>query len=175
MIHLVIGGARSGKSNYAEKLAQKSSQPITYIATATAGDDEMKKRIAYHQQDRPKEWMLIEEPFYLSDHINLLKNQFVLIDCLTLWLSNWLCTYDVEAFAQEKDSFINALLNSKSSITLVTNEVGSGIVPMGELSRDFVDQAGWLNQAIASVADKVTLVVAGCPLSLKTQKQDQFI
>ncbi len=173
MIHLVLGGARSGKSRYAETLAENSRLPVTYVATATAGDDEMKQRIAHHQQSRPAHWQLIEEPFNLSEQLNRLSKQhaaqknYLLIDCLTLWLSNWLCTNDSEAYQQEKEAFINALLRLSCPITLVSNEVGSGIVPLGALSRDFVDQAGWLNQALASIANEVTLVVAGCPLSIK--------
>ncbi len=176
MIHLVLGGARSGKSRHAESLAQSSDLPVSYIATATAGDDEMKRRIAHHQATRPQHWQLIEEPFYLSRHLARFsqqaeaQNHFLLVDCLTLWLSNWLCTNDAEAFQLEKEAFVNGLLKLRNPITIVSNEVGSGIVPMGALSRDFVDQAGWLNQAVARIADKVTLVVAGCPLEIKPSK-----
>ena len=175
MIHLVIGGARSGKSAYAEKLASSLNNTsnlkneIVYIATATIGDDEMRARIKHHQQSRPQDWLLIEEPFNLSqvleNHSD--KNKTLIIECMTLWLTNWLCTNDIESWADEKQAFIDALISSQSDIIIVSNEVGSGIVPMGELSRDFVDQAGWLNQALTQVADKATLVVAGCPLVLK--------
>lgn len=169
MIHLVIGGARSGKSAYAEKLASASKKEVVYIATATMGDDEMRQRIKHHQRSRPEEWLLIEEPFNLSDVIlnHSSRNLTLIIECMTLWLTNWLCTYDVASWQQEKDAFVDALMTCRSEIIIVSNEVGSGIVPMGELSRDFVDQAGWLNQALAQVADKATLVVAGCPLVLK--------
>ena len=171
MINLVIGGARSGKSSYAEKLAVETQKEIIYIATATTGDDEMRDRIKHHQQSRPEKWMLIEEPFNLSDVIlnHSSRNLTLIIECMTLWLTNWLCTNDVENWQQEKEAFIDALITCKSEIIIVSNEVGSGIVPMGELSRDFVDQAGWLNQALTQVADKATLVVAGCPLILKDE------
>ncbi|NVJ60107.1 MAG: bifunctional adenosylcobinamide kinase/adenosylcobinamide-phosphate guanylyltransferase [Gammaproteobacteria bacterium] len=177
MRHLVLGGARSGKSKFAENLcdswlnSKRSNSNVVYIATATAGDDEMRQRIQFHQQTRNQDWQLIEEPFYLSDILSkLTRDSIVLIDCLTLWLSNWLCTHDVESFAQEKSAFVDQLLNFQGKIVIVSNEVGSGIVPMGELSRQFSDQAGWLNQAIANIVDKVHLIVAGCPLVLKDKQ-----
>ena len=88
---------------------------------------------------------------------------------MTLWLTNWLCTNDTEGWAEEKQAFIDALITCHSEVIIVSNEVGSGVVPMGELSRDFVDQAGWLNQALTQVANQATLVVAGCPLVLKSE------
>lgn len=169
MIHLILGGARSGKSRYAEKLAGAFAEKIIYVATATAGDDEMRQRIQNHQQSRPQTWQLIEEPFNLSQVIKAHDESetTLLVECMTLWLSNWLCTNDWQNWEAEKQAFIDALVESKANIIIVSNEVGSGIVPMGELSRDFVDQAGWLNQALAQYADKSTLVVAGCPIQIK--------
>ncbi|NVK87593.1 MAG: bifunctional adenosylcobinamide kinase/adenosylcobinamide-phosphate guanylyltransferase [Gammaproteobacteria bacterium] len=171
MIHLVLGGARSGKSKYAEALAQElaeqTKQAVHYIATATIGDAEMRERIAHHQASRPTHWQLTESPFYLSAPIQAASNQIIIIDCLTLWLSNWLCNHDSEGFEEEKVAVVDKLLSFSGNCIIVSNEVGSGIVPMGALSRQFADHAGWLNQAIANVADKVTLVVAGCPLTLK--------
>ncbi len=171
MIHLVIGGQRSGKSAYTEKLASNSIKKVVYVATATIGDDEMRKRIEHHQNSRPQDWLLIEEPFNLSEVIkqHSRRNNILIIECMTLWLTNWLCTNDIESWADEKQTFIDSLITSQSDVIIVSNEVGSGIVPMGELSRDFVDQAGWLNQALTQVADKATLVVAGCPLVLKNE------
>jgi len=179
MIHLVIGGARSGKSSFAEKQASNSSsqsdlgKDVVYVATATIGDEEMRERIEHHRQSRPQNWQLIEEPFDLSKVIAIHSesNKTLIIECMTLWLTNWLCTNDVESWKDEKHAFIDALMMSKAEVIIVSNEVGSGIVPMGELSREFVDQAGWLNQALTEVADKVTLVVAGCPLAIKSQKE----
>lgn len=169
MIHLVLGGARSGKSGFAEKMAASSNNQVVYIATATIGDEEMRERIAHHQSSRPQNWLLVEEPFSLSGV--LLKyssnTNTLIIECMTLWLTNWLCTHDLESWMEEKQLFIDALIKSQSDIIIVSNEVGSGIVPMGELNRSFVDQAGWLNQALAQISNKVTLVVAGCPLALK--------
>lgn len=183
MNQLVIGGARSGKSSFAESQAKGLSDSVIYIATASADDSEMQQRIAHHQTSRPQQWKLIEEKLLLSrilknsfaeiNHNQMTKSKVILIDCLTLWLSNWLCRIDaklasLEEWNVEKNQFIEQLANSPVSIILVSNEVGSGIVPMGELSRQFVDQAGWLNQAVAEVVDQVTLVVAGLPLSLKS-------
>ncbi|WMS86079.1 bifunctional adenosylcobinamide kinase/adenosylcobinamide-phosphate guanylyltransferase [Pleionea litopenaei] len=173
MIHLVLGGARSGKSHFAETLAsnltQDTHQPVTYLATATMGDDEMIERISQHKLSRPNHWRLVEEPFHLAEAIASNENSSViLLDCMTLWLSNWLCSHDPEAFTLERDALIDELLKRQKPIVIVSNEVGSGIVPMGELSRQFADQAGWLNQALAAIATEVTLVVAGCPLTLKS-------
>lgn len=175
MIHLVIGGARSGKSRFAESLLVNLSatQPelkTTYVATATGDDEEMVLRIKHHQTSRPAQWVLIEETLYLSKVVEekLQQKQRVLIDCMTLWLSNWLCSEnDLSQWRLEKQHFISALSDTCADIVIVSNEVGSGIVPMGSLSREFVDQAGWLNQQLAALADKVTLVVAGLPVGLK--------
>ena len=180
MIHLVLGGARSGKSRWAEGITHSISQqasgaPLRYVATATAGDDEMAARIIRHQKDRSEkydqQWSLTEEPFDLSSVIETAnENDVMLIDCLTLYLTNWLCTEQrFPAWQEEKSRFIQALQSTSAAIVLVSNEVGSGVVPMGELSRQFVDEAGWLNQAVADMSDHVTLVVAGCPLALKRQ------
>lgn len=191
-IHLIIGGARSGKSSLAERYAKSSNLPVTYIATAQAFDNEMQQRIAQHQADRPEHWQLVESPLLLAKTIALViensqQDICILVDCLTLWLSNSLCKPNIEAghtskcnldyWQQEKQQFLTQLENIKLGsgngkqrveIILVSNEVGHGIVPMGELSRQFVDQAGWLHQAIAKVADNVEFVMAGLPLSLKS-------
>ncbi|MGB0496557.1 MAG: bifunctional adenosylcobinamide kinase/adenosylcobinamide-phosphate guanylyltransferase [Kangiellaceae bacterium] len=174
MIKLILGGARSGKSSFAENIAKTNHKNVCYIATATAGDNEMADRIAHHQSTRPKHWDLMEEPFYLSQSMRNLENfrGTVLIDCVTLWLSNWICLVDQEPnklndWQDERQNFLDALVTSRSKVIIVSNEVGSGIVPMGELTRQFADNAGWLNQNLAEIADQVTLVVAGLPLLLK--------
>lgn len=181
MLHFVTGGARSGKSQFAEDLALtlKSAHdlPLYYLATATIYDDEMQQRVAQHKQRRDERWLLLEEPLLLSKTLTELPAQsIILIDCMTLWLSNWLCTDNFNDFSQaktgQKQQFINLLQqkfagNEAAHCIIVSNEVGSGIVPMGELSRDFVDHAGWLNQAIAKLSDEANLVVAGLPLKLK--------
>jgi len=180
MKHLILGGARSGKSRYAEQQAlasaQKNNQRLRYVATATGDDDEMVTRINIHQSRRENtkelgEWKLIEEPINLVSVIDAYNrsDDCVLIDCLTLWLSNILI--DIEQnqnWSQIKYAFLQSLMLSKASIYMVSNEVGSGIVPMGELSRQFVDESGWLHQDIALISEQVTLVTAGLPLVLKT-------
>jgi adenosylcobinamide kinase/adenosylcobinamide-phosphate guanylyltransferase len=178
MINLILGGARSGKSCFAEKLAARYldkndlSNNIIYIATATAGDEEMRQRIQDHQASRPKSWQLIEEPFYLSSVLEQHQktSNIIIIECLTLWLSNWLCTNDDENWQEEKQAFMEIITDMSANLIIVSNEVGSGIVPIGNLSREFVDEAGWLNQALSQLANNVTLVVAGCPLQLKPEK-----
>lgn len=184
MIHLVLGGARSGKSFYAEQLIKEissHSSEIIYLATATADDEEMTKRIVHHQQSRPSEWRTIEEPKLLSAEIAKLDaTDTVLIDCMTLWLTNWLCAFDAEAesdetllqknldqWQHESAAFFQQLKSCSANVVIVSNEVGSGIIPLGELSRTFVDHAGWLNQRLAQLSDQVTLVVAGCPMKIK--------
>lgn len=172
-VHLIIGGARSGKSRLAEQLAKASKQEVVYIATAKADDEEMAARIAHHQANRPDTWRLIESPLQLADTINQHNkdNTCLLIDCLTLWLSNCLCQHDLAYFQQEKAALLAALEASNSNIILVSNEVGHGIVPLGELSREFVDQAGWLHQEIAQLAVQVDFVFAGLPLTMKSPLQ----
>ncbi len=182
MIHLILGGARSGKSSHAESLvgflSKKSTErhletQITYIATAAAKDNEMRDRIIHHQEQRPPEWSLREEQYFIADIIKQLDSpqDIILIDCMTLWLSNWLCqesdTDLLDSWTSEKISFLNAIAVSNASIYIVSNEVGSGIIPLGTLTRKFVEQSGWLNQEIAKLADKATLVVAGIAMNLK--------
>lgn len=171
MIQLILGGARSGKSNYAVQqavsLSQLNSQQVTYVATATAIDNEMSARIRRHQQERPKTWLLAEVPLNLTAFIQQHQGSVLLIDCLTLWLNNQLYHYPQQDFSALFTTLCAALQNSQFDIILVANEVGLGIIPLGSVSRQFVDQAGWLNQAIARCADKVSFVAAGLPLSLK--------
>ncbi|GIU11523.1 bifunctional adenosylcobinamide kinase/adenosylcobinamide-phosphate guanylyltransferase [Shewanella glacialipiscicola] len=201
MIHLVLGGARSGKSRYGEALVRQYTAlgfDACYVATAQALDDEMATRIAKHQAGRSDdgvEWKLFEEPLALTATLARLAKpgRVILVDCLTLWLTNQLLvsnhqvndepaptewsasdfvttTSTDKALANwqaEKTAFVDALTELEGVVILVSNEVGSGIVPLGELSRQFVDEAGWLNQAVAALADNVTLVVAGLPLALK--------
>ena len=168
MIELVIGGARSGKSRYALAQAEASGRKRSFIATARASDAEMADRITRHQRERGDNWTLIEEPFYLAALIaGFGEPDHVLIDCLTLWTSNWLCADDLDGWGQEKESFLIAIQQSKADIVIVTNETGMGVVPMGKLSRQFIDQSGWLHQAIAAIADRVTLVTVGIPRQLK--------
>lgn len=171
MITLILGGARSGKSRLAERLASTSGHAVTYIATATAGDDEMKARIAHHRAGRPSHWTTIEEPFALGKalgdgaNVGRTEPRTILVDCLTLWLSNLL--HEPARFASERAALLAALPAAKADILLVSNETGLGIVPMNELSRQFIDEAGRLHQDLAQVCNRVIFVVAGLPHVLK--------
>lgn len=173
MIELVLGGARSGKSHYAEQVAIESGIPVIYIATAEAGDAEMQVRIEQHRQDRPQHWKTVEEPIKLADIIKQYSssNVCLLVDCLTLWLTNIL--FDKQGnvqqslFEHESQALFRALSSFSGLVILVSNEVGLGIVPMDKMTRRFVDEAGLLHQKIASLSDKVVLVTAGLPQKLK--------
>ena len=169
MKQLILGGARSGKSSYAQQLAVNTHKQVIYIATAFAGDEEMSKRIQIHQQTRPKTWKLNEEQIALADTLSNLANKdtCLLVDCLTLWLSNLLCDKDSQLFQSQRDSFLDVLPQLPGDIILVSNEVGQGIIPTGALSRRFVDEAGWLHQSLTPLCDRVFFVTAGLPLSLK--------
>ncbi len=173
MIELVLGGARSGKSRYAERQAEASDQKVIYIATCIPCDEEMRQRIDRHRQDRPGHWRTIEEPLHLGQIIRQHEQPgcCLLVDCLTLWLSNILFDQNGNItqtlFQQEKADLLAALESSAGDIILVSNEVGQGIVPIDPGSRRFVDEAGWLHQDIARISGKVTLISAGLPLSLK--------
>jgi adenosylcobinamide kinase / adenosylcobinamide-phosphate guanylyltransferase len=163
---LVLGGARSGKSRYAESLIEALPPPWVYIATAEARDTEMAKRIAAHRARRGKDWRTIEAPNDLAGAIaNAPAGSAVLIDCLTLWLSNrMLAEADMD---QEIESLEAALTKHEGAIVLVSNEVGSGVVPDNALARQFRDLQGQLNQRIAAKSDRVVLMVAGLPLTVK--------
>lgn len=174
MITLILGGARSGKSRLAEQLArtyQQQNLVVFYLATAQAFDNEMQNRILHHQQHRPKDWQTIETPIYLSDTICQLQQQscVILIDCLTLWLTNLLLANDNLLFQDEYEKFLQTLHQFPKEIPLilVSNETGLGIVPLGEISRKFVDEMGFLHQKIAQIADNVLFCVAGLPMTLK--------
>ena len=170
MKELTLGGSRSGKSSLAEQRATESGLAVTYIATATAGDEEMAARIAQHRARRPAHWDIVEEPLRLANVLqqHAAPEHCLLVDCLTLWLTNLLCANDEELFQRERAAFLKLLPALPGHIILVSNEVGMGIVPMGELSRRFSDEAGWLNQEVARICERVTLMVAGLPYPLKT-------
>jgi len=177
LIELILGGARSGKSRTAEARAQSayantSSQynKLLYVATAQIHDKEMAERVKLHQQHRADNWQLIEEPLKLSDVLaeNNFTETIILIECLTLWLTNLLCHPDPDMFVIEKQALIKQLQQSKARIIIVSNETGLGVVPMGELSRRFVDEAGFLHQILAQMSERVTLVVAGLEQTLKS-------
>ncbi|MER8857748.1 bifunctional adenosylcobinamide kinase/adenosylcobinamide-phosphate guanylyltransferase [Mesorhizobium sp. M0757] len=162
----IIGGARSGKSVHAESLATALPPPWAYIATAQAYDGEMRERIAQHRSRRGEGWATVDAPLDLAGAIEALPdNQPVLVDCLTLWLTNhMLADHDLEG---ECRRLADVLSRPRGPWFVVSNEVGQGIVPDNALARRFRDAAGRLNQQIAVVADMVLLMVAGLPLKVK--------
>ena len=169
MLTLILGGARSGKSAFAERLATESGLDVFYVATAQALDGEMADRIAHHRSRRPVAWKSFEEPTALAAVLraHARANRFLLVDCLTLWLSNLLGIDEGAHFDQERDAFLDSLSTLPGDIAFVSNEVGLGITPMGELTRRFVDETGRLHQALGQRCDRVVFVAAGLPLILK--------
>lgn len=177
---LVLGGARSGKSAHAEKLAAQSGRSVVYLATARAGDGEMAVRIAQHRGNRPQHWLTVEEPVHLAAAIARYStpDSVILVDCLTLWLSNLMfsggCDFPEVGtvtlpalFGSERAALLDTLVKAPGDVVLVSNEVGMGIVPMGAVSRCFTDEAGRLNQAVAAVCNRAVFIAAGLPLTLK--------
>ena len=177
---LVLGGARCGKSAYAEQIAAASGKEVVYIATAQAGDGEMMARIAHHRQQRPAVWTTVEEPIALGDALQrwCAPQRAILVDCLTLWLSNLLFSGPADfpdvgtimlppVFHEQRAHFLQALEQASGDIVLVSNEIGMGVVPYGAVSRCFTDEAGRLNQAVAARGEHAVLVAAGLPLVLK--------
>lgn len=183
-IFLVTGGARSGKSRFCLYEAKRAGKRRIFIATAVAGDEEMARRIAAHKEERGEGWLTIEEPVELASAVDraLGEADVVLVDCLTLWLSN-LCTDGqgpdsnyIEGKIAELISLLTKVkgLYSDKTLFMVTNELGSGIVPATPLGRFFRDMAGFLNQQVAAVADNVVLMIAGLPVYAKQKGQPVF-
>ena len=172
MMQLILGGARSGKSRFAEQAAKDSNLNVTYIATAQAFDREMQARIDHHQAQRPKHWTVIEEPLYLAECLMRVDepNQLILVDCLTLWMSNLLMHENAELQSQECLKLLEVLPTLQSELILVSNETGLGVIPLGEISRKFVDESGRLHQQLGQIAEKVVFCVAGFPMMLKGEK-----
>jgi len=178
MISLILGGARSGKSAYAEQLARQSVKHVVYLATAQGLDAEMQERIRHHQARRPADWRLSEEPLALAAKLVEMDaaDTLIIVDCLTLWLTNLLYSIPQSEhgpvrtpprFEQERAALLETLPRLQAEVILVSNEVGMGITPMAASARWFVDEAGRLHQALAKVADSVVFVVAGLPLRMK--------
>ena len=169
MGELILGGARSGKSRWAEKLAADSGLPVTYIATSQALDGEMSARIRQHRERRPADWTLVEEPLELARVLQELASpeRCLLVDCLTLWLTNLLMLDDESRLLAEREALLECLAALPGRIILVSNETGLGVVPLGELTRRYVDESGWLHQAIAERCQRVIFTVAGLPMLLK--------
>ncbi|AZO95913.1 bifunctional adenosylcobinamide kinase/adenosylcobinamide-phosphate guanylyltransferase [Halocella sp. SP3-1] len=176
VITLVLGGARSGKSTFAEKIAyQKGRDMVSYLATAEAVDQEMSKRIKKHQESRPKTWQTIEEAYKLQDvFLSFPPGQVVLLDCLTIYISNILLKgndnpscHEEAIIVEELEGVINITREKNIDLIIVSNELGSGVVPVSKLGREFRDIAGRINQLIASEADEVYLCIAGLPVEIK--------
>jgi adenosylcobinamide kinase/adenosylcobinamide-phosphate guanylyltransferase len=164
-VTFVLGGARSGKSAYAERLIEAARVPALYIATASAGDDEMAARIAAHQARRGSLWATHEAPLELAAALAA-ADRPALVDCLTLWVANLM--HAGRDVAAEGERLVEALAARRANVVLVANEVGLGIVPDNALARAFRDHAGRLNQRIAAAADSVVFIAAGLPLVLKS-------
>lgn len=164
---LVLGARRSGKSRFAEDLVTASGRSLVYIATAEAGDDEMAERIAHHRARRGDGWQTIEEPLELPQAVGLAvgHDRIVLVDCLTLWLSNLMQAE--RAIDSAIESLLATLESAAGPVILVSNEVGAGIVPMNALARRYADAQGFLNQRVAASVDRVVLMTAGIPLQIK--------
>ncbi len=166
-IILITGGQRSGKSSTAEKLALSISDQPVYLATSRIWDEEHQKRIIRHQQDRGPEWVNIEEEKELSKHD--LSGRTILIDCVTLWLTNFYFDNDsdVEKSLQEAKEEFEKFIQQDATFIFVTNEIGLGGMPENTIQRKFTDLQGWMNQHIANVADEVTFMVSGIPMKVK--------
>lgn len=168
---LVLGGARSGKSTFALNLCNRMKGKRYFLATAQAFDDEMEYRIKRHQEERGGEWTTVEESIDIIKKIKELDEDktIILVDCLTLWLSNLYMKYesDVDMVHQEIEMFVKGISDIKGRLVLVSNEVGMGIVPENKLARMYRDASGTMNRRIAEAADKVIITFAGLPLALK--------
>jgi adenosylcobinamide kinase/adenosylcobinamide-phosphate guanylyltransferase len=169
---LVLGGIRSGKSRLAESEVARARGDggVVYVATAEALDAEMQERIRSHQADRPDDWELVEEPLalarVLSEQGRRKPPPALLIDCMSLWLSNALHAGETD-YGKHRDAFLDALSEYPGDVVIVSNEVGLGTIGMDKLTRFFADELGWLNQSLAGLSDRVLMSVAGQPLTLK--------
>lgn len=170
MKELILGGVRSGKSRLADSRARASGRGVTVIATAIPGDDaELDRRIAAHRAQRPPEWHVVEEPVALARTLreHTAADRCVVVECLTLWLSNLVCSDRLDKLEEERHALRNAIPNLPGFVIFVANETGLGVHPLGQLPRRFCDEAGSTHQMIAGLCDRVTFTVAGLPWTLK--------
>ncbi len=169
-VTLDLGGVRSGKSRYAQQLAERSSR-VVFLATAKSSDDEMRRKIERHREERPADWLTVEEPLELVRMLaqHELECDVIVVDCLTIFAANLLESEgdDRDAIERRVEALCTALESARCSVVLVSNEVGSGVVPAYPLGRRYRDLLGEINQSVARVADDVVLMVAGLPLALK--------
>ncbi|WP_043114514.1 bifunctional adenosylcobinamide kinase/adenosylcobinamide-phosphate guanylyltransferase [Solimonas soli] len=167
---LILGGVRSGKSRLAERLAAAHGDDVRYIATACARDDaELAARIAAHRERRPAAWVCIEEPLALAAALraHAAPGRALVVDCLTLWLTNLLLADDGAALGREREALLAVTPMLPGAVFFVGNETGLGVVPLGELTRRYVDEAGVLHQRLAALSERVVFTIAGLPLALK--------
>jgi adenosylcobinamide kinase / adenosylcobinamide-phosphate guanylyltransferase len=176
-ITLILGGARSGKSSHALHLAEKTGRPVTYIATAQALDEEMSTRIQKHRAERPAHWETLEVPFDIASHAAQIRSEAVILDCMTLLVTNLMMQYVKEDLVEE-EPYIHAVQNEINELTsvlreqsrdwfIVSNEVGLGLVPPYQMGRVYRDTLGWANQQLARFADQVIFMVSGIPMVVK--------
>ena len=176
-ITLILGGARSGKSSYAQKLAEGSGKSVTFLATAQALDDEMSARIQKHKAERPADWQTLEILLDIASHVRQIKSDVVILDCITLLANNLLMQFvkddlvDEEPYAaaihKEIDELFAVIRTGKPDWIIISNEIGLGLVPPYQMGRVYRDQLGWENQRLAREADKVIFMVAGIPMNVK--------
>jgi adenosylcobinamide kinase / adenosylcobinamide-phosphate guanylyltransferase len=176
-ITLLLGGARSGKSSYAQRLAEESDKSVTYLATAQALDDEMSTRIRKHQSERPSHWQTLETPLELASHVGEIKSELVILDCVTLLTTNLLMQFVTddlvdeapftEAVYKEVADLLAAIRAGKPDWLIISNEIGLGLVPPYQMGRVYRDLLGWANQRLAREADRVIFLVAGIPMTVK--------
>lgn len=171
MIIFVTGGARSGKSDFAQDMAEKREGKRLFLATAQAFDEEMEKRIQTHQEKRAERWETLEEPIFVGKALRSVAGSYntILVDCLTLWMSNLLMKFpdQDEEIREIMDDFFQSMEGITGMVIVVSNEVGAGIVPDNKLARDYRDRLGFLNQAVARRADETYLLCAGIPVKIK--------
>jgi len=169
MKELILGGMKSGKSRLAENLAKLTNKNVIYIATSAGNDQEMLARVEKHRSFRPANWKTIEEPIKLAETLqqNANQNTCLLVDCLTLWMTNLLVKENEVLLTTEIEKLLNVLIDLPGHIIFVSNETGLGIIPLGDLTRRFCDETGLLHQNIASLCDRVIFTVAGLPHILK--------
>lgn len=176
-ITLLLGGARSGKSSYVQKLAEESGKSVMFLATAQAFDDEMSARIQKHKSERSADWQTMEIPFEIASHVKEIKSEVVILDCITLLASNLMMQFvkddivDEELFIQaiqeEIEEMLSAIQKSNQHWFIVSNEVGLGLVPPYQMGRVYRDGIGWANQRLAKEAQQVIFMVAGIPMKVK--------
>ena len=176
-ITFILGGARSGKSSYAQKLAEESGKSVTFLATAQALDGEMSARIQKHQSERPQHWQTLESPFRIASHVKEIKSEMVILDCITLLVSNLLMqfvkddlvdeTLLMQSVQKEMEDLCLVMRESDQHWILISNEVGLGLVPPYQMGRVYRDWLGWANQRVAKEAENVLFMVAGIPMVIK--------